>query len=188
MTTFTDFIQSKIKSLHIQFERFLDYRYREITGLPSRKRSEISPQLFVGGQYSDIGLDRLKSQEFTAVVNMRAMTSPVLLTKVKKLGLSYLHLPTKDMHAPSMEHLEEGIAYITTQLQNGGKVYVHCRGGEGRGPTMAIAYLMSTGLTYEDAFASVQSVRSFIRPTRVQRERLKELELKLRATEDKDNG
>ncbi len=188
MTTLMELLHSKAKSLHIQLERFLDHRYRKITGLPSQKRSEITPQLFVGGQYSDTGLDRLKSQEFTAVVNMRTTTSPVLLAKVKKLGLAYLHLPTKDLHAPSLENLEEGIAFMTTQLSNGGKVYVHCRGGEGRGPTMAIAYLMSTGMTYEDAYTTVQSVRSFIRPTRVQRERLKELELKLRAAEDKNNG
>lgn len=188
MTSLMDLFSSRLKSIRIQLERFLDHRYRKMTGLPSQKRSEITPQLFVGGQYSNHGLEKLHTLQFTAVVNMRTTASDTLLAKVKDFGLAYLHLPTKDLHAPTMEHLEQGVAFITTQLKGGGKVYVHCRGGEGRGPTMAIAYLMSTGMTYEDAFATVQSVRSFIRPTRVQRERLKEFESKLRAAENKDNG
>ncbi|MBA3551153.1 dual specificity protein phosphatase family protein, partial [Patescibacteria group bacterium] len=58
----------------------------------------------------------------------------------------------------------------------GGKVYIHCRFGEGRGPTMAIAYLISTGLTLEHAIELVKKVRIFIRPTVVQIEQLKKFE------------
>ncbi|HEX8018609.1 protein-tyrosine phosphatase family protein [Mucilaginibacter sp.] len=47
-------------------------------------------------------------------------------------------------------------------MTEGGTVYIHCRQGSGRGPTMAIAYLISTGLTYEDAFSLVKKVRTFI--------------------------
>jgi dual specificity MAP kinase phosphatase len=42
---------------------------------------------------------------------------------------------------------------------------------------MAIAYLISTGLTYEDAFSLVKKVRTFINPRPGQIAGLKELEL-----------
>jgi dual specificity MAP kinase phosphatase len=41
---------------------------------------------------------------------------------------------------------------------------------------MTIAYLLKTGLTYEDAFALVRKVRTFINPRPSQIGRLKELE------------
>jgi dual specificity MAP kinase phosphatase len=75
-----------------------------------------------------------------------------------------------------MEDLIKGAEFAHKVIQDGGKVYIHCRQGLGRGPTMAIAYLMRMGATYADAFAAVKRVRPFIRPRRVQVQRLKELE------------
>ncbi len=166
-------IISKIRVFLVDLERFGDHIYRRYTGLPTRKRSEITPSLFLGGQYSNLGLEKLHKQEFTAIVNMREKTAE---PQAKEKGLKYLHLPTKDQQAPSMENLQRGVKFITTEIENGGRVYVHCRGGEGRGPSMVIAYLISTGMTFEDALESVRKVRHFIRPTNVQQEQLKEFE------------
>ena len=91
-------------------------------------------------------------------------------------GFKYLHLPTPDNTAPTMMDLIKGADFADTEIKNGGKVYIHCRQGLGRGPTMAIAYLLKTGLTYEDAFNLVKKVRTFINPKQVQIVRLKELE------------
>ena len=87
-----------------------------------------------------------------------------------------LHLPTPDQEAPSIEQLKNGVSFIESEIKNKGKVYIHCKHGEGRGPTMAIAYLIYSGMTYDDAYASVKKVRTFIYPTLVQIERLKEFE------------
>jgi protein-tyrosine phosphatase len=53
---------------------------------------------------------------------------------------------------------------------------VHCRQGLGRGPTMAMAYLIKTGLTFEEAYATIKKVRVFINPRPGQVARLKELD------------
>lgn len=71
---------------------------------------------------------------------------------------------------------------MTDEIKKGGKTYVHCHYGEGRGATMVMAYLMSTGMTYEDAFALVQKVRTFISPTPSQIARLKEFEQSLKTS------
>lgn len=76
-----------------------------------------------------------------------------------------------------MEDLIKGADFAKAEIEAGGKVYIHCRQGLGRGPTMAIAYLLSLGETYEHAYGTVKAVRNFIRPTAVQVRRLKELEV-----------
>jgi protein-tyrosine phosphatase len=80
----------------------------------------------------------------------------------------YLYLPTVDDTAPSLEHLQQGVAFIEQEIAQGGGVYVHCGSGVGRAPTMAAAYLVRTGLTPEQAWARIRKVRPFIRPTAVQ--------------------
>lgn len=169
----TNTISSYIKSNYIHIQRVSDHTRRIIFGTPANHRSMVTPQLFVGGQFFERGLARLKNWGITAVVNMRMHHPPQFehLTWLKAL-----HLPTIDNTAPSMEHLQQGITFITNEIKQGGKVYVHCRAGEGRGPTMAIAYLISTRLTLADAEALVKKVRTFIKITPPQRQRLQELE------------
>jgi dual specificity MAP kinase phosphatase len=87
-----------------------------------------------------------------------------------------LNLPTPDFHAPTLDHLQQGVAFINAQVEQNGKIYIHCRLGEGRGPTMVIAYLLALGMTYEDALATVKKVRPFIGLSKAQVNRLKEFE------------
>lgn len=120
----------------------------------------------------------MKQIGITAIVNMRETPAPMYQDTQ---SLRILHLPTKDMNEPTIADLVTGIQFIQDEVDRGGKVYIHCRLGEGRGPTMMIAYLISTGLTVEDAFKLVQNVRPFIRPTYVQRTQLAKLDEMLRS-------
>jgi protein-tyrosine phosphatase len=51
-------------------------------------------------------------------------------------------------------------------------VYIHCAAGVGRAPTTVAAYLVSTGLTPDEAWALIRRTRPFIRPKVVQYEQL----------------
>jgi dual specificity MAP kinase phosphatase len=154
-------------------QKIADIVYRVLIGVPRLKRSQITANLFLGGQYNLRGLKRLKAIGITAIVNMR-MHSIYNIAHYE--GFAYLHLPTIDNAPPSLEDLIKGATFIETHIENKGKVYIHCRQGLGRGPSMAIAYLIKIGTTYEDAFKLVKQVRTFINPRSAQIKRLKELE------------
>jgi protein-tyrosine phosphatase len=167
----------KLKSIFTGAGLVLDYMYdnahRIITGLPRLNRSQITAHLFLGSQYNLLGLKKLKALGVTAIVNMRTHSD---YSDAEHEGIKYLHLPTVDNTPPPLQVLMQGADFIDNEIKNGGAVYVHCRQGLGRGPTMAIAYLIKTGLTYADAYAMVKRVRIFINPRPGQIERLKELE------------
>ena len=170
-------IWRKIKSflliLKIETTRVFDHSYRRITGDPRVKHTMITPQLYLGGQYKVRGLQKFKSWGISAVVNMRQKS----FERAQDASwLKYLHLPTPDMTPVSMKNLLTGVKFIAGEIESGGKVYIHCHHGEGRGPSMAIAYLISSGITFEDALAQVKRVRPFIAPTRAQLDRLGEFE------------
>ncbi len=172
------YISSFILFILASVARYTDHLHRAIFGLPQMERSEITPQLYLGGQYSKRGYQKMKQIGITAIVNMRETPAPIYQDLP---SLRVLHLPTKDMNEPTIVHLINGIQFIQEEIDRGGKVYIHCRLGEGRGPTMMIAYLMSTGLTVEDAFKLVQNVRPFIRPTPVQMAQLAKLNEMIRS-------
>jgi protein-tyrosine phosphatase len=167
----------KIKSLIIGAGLVADYVYdnihRVITGIPRLKRSQITADLFLGSQYNLVGLQKLKAIGITAIVNMRVHDT---YEEAVYEGIKYLHLPTVDNTPPPLEVLIKGAEFIDNEIKNKGKVYVHCRQGLGRGPTMAMAYLEKLGMTYEDAYAMIRKVRVFINPRPGQIKRLKELQ------------
>jgi protein-tyrosine phosphatase len=169
----TNKIKSIITLVVIFWQKIWDNVYRFFYGVPTLKRSQITANLFLGSQYSLVGLQKLKALGVTAIVNMRENPS---LAESQYEGFHYLHLPTVDNTPPPLATLIKGAEFVAHEIKNGGKAYVHCRQGLGRGPTMAIAYLISTGLTFDDAFALVKKVRTFINPRPTQIQRLKELE------------
>nr|HID14689.1 protein phosphatase [Anaerolineae bacterium] len=142
-----------------------DHAVRIITGAPLSSVSQITPQLHMGGQYRRRGWPKLASRGITAVVNMRIEFDD------NDAGIAperYLHLPTVNEEAPTLEQLRAGVTFIAEEIARGGGVYVHCGAGVGRAATMAAAYLVSTGLTPDQAWARIREVRPFIRPTLVQ--------------------
>jgi protein-tyrosine phosphatase len=81
-----------------------------------------------------------------------------------------LSLPTDDDHTPTLEELQQAADFIGANLAEGRGVYIHCANGVGRAPTTAAAYLISSGLSPQQAWAAIRAARPFIRPTPVQRE------------------
>jgi len=146
-----------------------DHAMRAISGANLRAVSQITPQLHVGGQYRRRGWSRMAARGITAVVNMRIEWDD------NDAGIApprYLHLPTIDDHAPTLEQLREGVQFIADEIERDGGVYIHCGAGVGRAAVMAAAYFVSAGMTPAQAWARIREVRPFIKPTPAQVEQL----------------
>jgi dual specificity MAP kinase phosphatase len=115
--------------------------------------------VYVGPQIGRWGQQRLWRLGIRASVNLRVEFDDVIA------GVAFpehLRLPTVDNEAPTLEHLAAGVAFIERVVAAGGRVYVHCQSGVGRAPTLAVAYLVSTGCELAEALSCMQRVRPFV--------------------------
>ncbi len=130
-----------------------------IDGRPNINFSHVAPGLYLGGMYRKAAYQLFQEWGITGIVNMRRSASPPAPKSIE-----ILHLATEDWHPPTLEDIGKGVKFIKHHLNKGGAVYVHCKLGEGRGPTMAAAYLITTGLSVEEALKHIKKYRPFIRP------------------------
>jgi len=149
-----------------------DKIYRWITGGPVRRYSFIDDHIWIGGQPKRKGFSKLARYGINGVINMRSEYNYSIRKDLTEIHL--LLLPTDDNEAPTIEHLHQGVDFIRDQVEEGGKVYIHCWEGLGRSATMAAAYFISQGDSIDEAWAYIKRRRSFVRPTPVQIERLEE--------------
>lgn len=85
----------------------------------------------------------------------------------------YLWLPVADGKAPTPRQLELGIAMLRFCVKRRIRVYVHCKKGHGRAPTLIAAYLMTTGMTVQQAVTYVKQRRPITHLNQVQMNALK---------------
>jgi hypothetical protein len=163
---FVHFVQQLRKQgSWLTFVESVDQTTRLMTGAPTLHFSQILPSVHVGGQFIERGWTILARRGITAVISMRGEFDD------REAGIApprYLYLPTVDNHAPTLEQLRQGVDFVRQEIDSGGKVYIHCWEGVGRAPTMAAAYLVSTGLSPHDSWETIRRVRPFIRPLQAQ--------------------
>jgi len=145
----------------------------KITGIPLLEYSKITDAVYVGPQHRKAGLAHMAAAGINAVVNMRVEHDDA---QHGCAPVAYCYLPTVDDAAPSLEHLRAGVAFMQRVIGDGGKVYIHCKGGIGRAPSMAIAYFVAEGQSLADAIALVKRTRPFVNITSVQMEQLRRFE------------
>ncbi|MBI4114489.1 MAG: dual specificity protein phosphatase family protein [Candidatus Niyogibacteria bacterium] len=88
----------------------------------------------------------------------------------------YLWLPVKDHHAPTMYQFSMGVACIDRVVRNKEKVYVHCKNGHGRAPTLVAAYLLSQGMSIKAAIDFLTSRRAGVHLQQTQLNALKKFQ------------
>jgi diacylglycerol kinase family enzyme len=159
------------RSVTSNYYRLTDGAARMISGIPSERYSRISDRLYLGGQFRNRAIGKFESRNITGIVNMRSDGSGLL--KLPN-NIDALNLSTRDRHAPSIKDLKIGVSFIKQHIEEGGAVYIHCNMGEGRGPSMAAAYLISNSMRPQDAIAHLQRYRPFAKPNKKQRVRLHE--------------
>ncbi len=77
----------------------------------------------------------------------------------------FLWLPTKNHEAPAPDKLALGVQTLNFFIKRKIKVYIHCKFGRGRAPTLFAAYLVHKGMGVAEAIQYLKSKRSSIHLT-----------------------
>lgn len=93
---------------------------------------------------------------------------------------AHIWLPTKDKTPPSKTQLLVGVAALREFELDKKRVYIHCKHGHGRSPTLVAAYFITKGMSAKKAMATIRKKRPEIHPTRPQLNFLKKFEKKFK--------
>lgn len=85
----------------------------------------------------------------------------------------YAWIPVKDNTAPTRDQFELGVSILEKIVLLKKKVYVHCKYGHGRAPTLVAAYLIKQGKTVNEAIEFIKSKRPSMHLEEVQIKALK---------------
>jgi hypothetical protein len=120
--------------------------------------SQVTEQLAVGGAFRRGQIKRLKQRGVTAVVDCRLEASDDA-TALGQAGIEFLHLPTLDRHGFTYSQMESGVNWVLEHVAGGGRAFLHCEHGVGRGPLMTCAVLVAQGHSGPEALRLVRAAR-----------------------------
>ena len=120
--------------------------------------SDITPQLAVGGAFRKRQIKRLRQRGVTAVVDCR-MEAEDDRAALAQASIDFLHVPTPDRYGFTYGQMRDGVDWVLDHVASGGRAFLHCEHGVGRGPLMACAVLVGQGYTAPEALRIVRSNR-----------------------------
>jgi len=125
-----------------------------------------------------IGTNQCCQMDFDAVLVKEEITYDISLEKERidaPYGVtSYVWIPVEDHQAPTQEQIEFGVSVLEKIVAMGKKVYVHCKNGHGRAPTLVAAYFIKQGRTVDESIAIIKEKRPPIHLEEVQNKLLEE--------------
>ena len=150
--------------------RYALYRFiNQILGLPIPMNSKIDSRLWVGAKPSKLGaliLKKLLRFEIYSLLHPSGFDSD------KPSGDQGCYIP--EYLSIDKDVLLKVANELVLMRKQDKKVYLHCREGVGRAPTVAVAILVAEGEELESAIATIQKRRPPYRPTVFQRESLRQ--------------
>lgn len=115
-------------------------------------------------EYIFIGTNACCQKYFDRNLLKKGITTDISLEEIRMdtpFGIKcYLWLPVKDHTAPSLYQFAMGISCIANAVKTENKIYVHCKNGHGRAPTLVAAYFISQGMSVKKAVAFLKSKRA----------------------------
>ncbi|XP_027879277.1 dual specificity protein phosphatase 3-like [Xiphophorus couchianus] len=117
---------------------------------PTKHFHEVYPRIYIGNAFVATNVMRLKRLGVTHILNAAEGNSYMHVNTNAEFyvgsGITYHGIPANDTdHFDISIYFEEAADFIKKALaykSGKGKVYVHCREGYSRSPTLVVAYLM----------------------------------------------
>lgn len=123
--------------------------------------SQITEKIVIGSDLCKGGVCLIHGEEFKKLgvqveINLSKENNELPPKDIE----TYLWIPVVDGYAPTISELQMGTCLMDTAISQGKKVYVHCRNGHARSPTLVVAYLVKYGgMTINDALNLVKTKR-----------------------------
>ncbi len=136
-------------------------------------------------KYLIVGTNLCCLMHFNSGLLMKGIKADISMESIRldaPFGVKYyLWLPVEDHKAPTQEQLMVGVDFIDTLVTRKVKIYVHCKNGHGRSPTLVAAYLIATkGMTVDKAIRFIEKSRPSIHLEKAQYDALKKFEKSIR--------
>ncbi len=131
-------------------------------------------------EYVYIGTNQCCQVHFSKLLLKKGVKADISLEKERldaPFGVDYfLWLPVVDHKAPTMKQMLVGAKAIRDFVGNKIKVYVHCKRGHGRSPTLVAAYFILEGMKADEAIRKIRAKRRVMHLTQSQIKALKRFE------------
>jgi protein-tyrosine phosphatase len=125
----------------------------------------LTEQLAVGAAFSmDSARHLAEAQGIAAVIDLREEDCDEE-ERLRDAGIELLHLPTTDQMAPGQATLDRGVEFAANHVARGNRVLIHCQGGIGRSPLLALCVLVDLGFEPLDALAHAKNCREAVSPS-----------------------
>ena len=127
----------------------------------------VDDYIFLGSNLCcDMHAQKLYAEDIQVEIDLQVVPQHALSVS------SVLWIPTPDGEAPTVDQLFTATGVLTDAVERQQAVYVHCRHGHGRAPTVVAAYYITRGQTVNEAVAFVASQRPEIHIGAAQRQQL----------------
>lgn len=122
--------------------------------------AQVNDKIYIGQQLLWFHKKLFADKKISAVLDITVENrEPIFIAKNK--SIQYLRIPILDKTSPTVEQLQQGVAWGLTQVNQGRNLYVHCTGGHERSATFVAALLLRSGdcQTIEEAIEKIRHNR-----------------------------
>lgn len=140
--------------------------------------SKIDDFLYVGGQFRPSQWAGLHALGIRAVLSLQDEYEDRFAGPPAPRSL---RLRVPDFYPPSLDQLQEAVAFIAAARAEQLPVMVHCHAGVGRASLTASAFLVAQGAAHAEAFHTIRSARPIVILNGRQLARLREWEAHIAA-------
>ena len=155
--------------------RYAAAQWRRAFGL---NVSQLDELLFVGGEFRPSQWPALHRLGIRAVLSLQAEREDRFFGPQPTRAL---RLAVEDFEPPTLDQLQEAVAFIGECHAADLPVLIHCHAGVGRASLTTSAFLMTKGHSHVEAFSRVRRARPIVALNARQLQRLIEWEMLLRS-------